>query len=56
LAIAAFEPVEANGQSLENFYRGTSFKLVVGSSPGGGYDTYARTLGQFISGHIPGSP
>ena len=30
--------------------------IVVGSSAGGGYDTYARVLARHISRHIPGQP
>src|SRR6516162_573208 len=33
-----------------------SITIVVGSSAGGGYDTYARVLAQHIGRHIPGQP
>lgn len=38
------------------FYTGKTVKVVVGYSPGGGYDTYARTLAAHIGNHIPGKP
>ncbi len=38
------------------FYKGKTVTVVVGYAPGGGYDTYARTLSQFIGRHIPGNP
>lgn len=38
------------------FYRGKTVSILVGYAPGGGYDTYARTLSQFIGKHIPGNP
>jgi tripartite-type tricarboxylate transporter receptor subunit TctC len=47
----------ARGQdSVEQFYRGKSINIYVGSSAGGGYDTYARTLARHISKYIPGHP
>ena len=33
-----------------------SLTIVVGSTPGGGYDVYARLLGRYISRHLPGQP
>ena len=33
-----------------------SITIVVGSSAGGGYDTYARVLARYIGRHIPGQP
>src|SRR3977135_2802887 len=33
-----------------------TLKIVVGSSAGGGYDTYARILARHIGRHIPGQP
>jgi tripartite-type tricarboxylate transporter receptor subunit TctC len=42
--------------AVEAFYRGKQIQLVVGSSAGGGYDTYARLLARTISAHIPGQP
>jgi tripartite-type tricarboxylate transporter receptor subunit TctC len=38
------------------FYRGKTVKIIVGYTPGGGYDTYARTLSAHIGRHIPGNP
>lgn len=38
------------------FYRGKNVSIVIGYDAGGGYDTYARTLSQFIGKHIPGNP
>lgn len=38
------------------FYSGKTVKLIVGYPPGGGYDTYARTLAAHIGRHIPGNP
>ncbi len=40
----------------EDFYKGKDFTIVVGFSPGGGYDTYARNVARYIGKHIPGDP
>ena len=42
--------------SVAQFYRGKQINLYVGSSAGGGYDTYARLLARRFGGAIPGSP
>lgn len=49
--LVAAAPAEA-----ADFYKGKRIKLTVGSSPGGGYDTYTRSLGRHIVNHIPGKP
>ena len=40
----------------ENFYRGKTLRFIVGSSPGGGYDTYTRLIARHIGRFIPGNP
>ena len=40
----------------DDFYKGKLFTIVVGFSPAGGYDNYARVLSRYIGNHIPGSP
>jgi tripartite-type tricarboxylate transporter receptor subunit TctC len=40
----------------EEFYAGKTIRFVVGSAPGGGYDTYTRMIARHISHYIPGSP
>jgi len=42
--------------SVEQFFKGKQISIVVGSSAGGGYDTYARLLGRYFGGLIPGNP
>ncbi len=46
----------ACADNVADFYRGKHITLVIGYGPGGGYDLYARMLGRFIGGHIPGNP
>lgn len=41
---------------VADFYRGKSFIVVIGATPGGGYDTYARVIARFLGKHIPGNP
>jgi tripartite-type tricarboxylate transporter receptor subunit TctC len=39
-----------------DFYAGKTLTFVVGTSPGGGYDTYMRLLADYMPRHIPGQP
>jgi tripartite-type tricarboxylate transporter receptor subunit TctC len=45
----------ASAQSAEPF-RGKDITLLIGSSAGGGYDTFARVVALHWSKHIPGNP
>src|SRR5690348_15934544 len=47
-------PAQAAG--VEDFYKGHTLQVVIGYSPGGGYDLYARALAHHIGRHIPGNP
>ena len=40
----------------EDHFKGKTFTVVVGFSPAGGYDTYARNVARYIGNHIPGNP
>jgi tripartite-type tricarboxylate transporter receptor subunit TctC len=40
----------------DDFYRGKVIRIVVGFSPGGGFDTFARTLSRFMGKYVPGNP
>jgi tripartite-type tricarboxylate transporter receptor subunit TctC len=40
----------------EEFYNGKTIDIIVGFSPGGGYDLAARTLARHFGDHIPGHP
>jgi tripartite-type tricarboxylate transporter receptor subunit TctC len=54
-ALAA-TPARAQSQTVADFYAGKSINLLIGFSPGGGYDLYARTLARHMSRFIPGNP
>ena len=49
-------PQPAWAQTAADFYRGKTLNLIVGYSPGGGYDTYTRILARHLGKHIPGNP
>ncbi len=46
----------ANAQDGGAFYKGRTLTIVIGSSAGGGYDTYGRLLARHLGKHIPGGP
>lgn len=39
-----------------DFYQGKTLQFIIGGSPGGGFDTYARTISRHIAKYIPGKP
>jgi len=46
----------AQAQSPEEFYRGKTVTLLVGSGAGGSYGLYARLINEFMPKYIPGNP
>src|SRR4051812_3485526 len=42
--------------AAEDFYRGKTLTIIVGTTAGGGYDADARLLAKHIGRHIPGAP
>jgi tripartite-type tricarboxylate transporter receptor subunit TctC len=42
--------------SVAQFYKGRTVTIVAASSPGGGYDLYARLIARVLGRHIPGNP
>ena len=55
-AILAAGTLPAAADGVADFYNGKQINIVVGYSPGGGYDTYTRLLATAIGRHIPGNP
>jgi tripartite-type tricarboxylate transporter receptor subunit TctC len=43
-------------QAQTNFYQGKIIRVVVGSSPGGGYDLWARLMARYLGKYVPGNP
>lgn len=55
LALFAFLCVPAQAQSVAEFYKGRSIRVIVGTSPGD-YDTWVRMIARYLPQHIPGNP
>ena len=43
-------------ESADQFYRGKTVNIVVGSAVGGGFDGYARMVARHLGKYIPGNP
>ena len=52
----ALIPRAHSQQAIEDFYRGKQLDMVIGYSPGGTYDLYARLVARFLGNYIPGKP
>src|SRR5579862_7038601 len=46
----------SRGAGAEDFYQGKTVTIVVGFSPGGGFDVFARLLARHLGDFIPGRP
>ena len=46
----------AQAQSVEQFYKGKTVRILVGFGPGTNYDIYARAIAQHMPQHVPGQP
>jgi len=46
----------AHAQPIDDFYRGKTLTMLVGTAPGGEYDVLARLVAKHIARHIPGRP
>ncbi len=56
-ALLAIGTTAAHAQdSVAQFYKGKELKLNIGSTPGGGYDSYGRLVARYMSKYIPGNP
>ena len=54
LSLLAIQPAAA--QSVEQFYRGRSVTMLVGTAPGGINDISARLVAKYLGRFIPGNP
>jgi tripartite-type tricarboxylate transporter receptor subunit TctC len=54
--VAIVAAIPAGAQSPRGFYEGKTINIVVGFSPGGGYDRYARLLARHLGKYVPGQP
>jgi len=48
--------VSARSVPAQDFYSGKTVRLIVATSPGGGFDTYSRVITRHMGKHIPGNP
>ncbi|MFM2129467.1 MAG: hypothetical protein RL477_1013 [Pseudomonadota bacterium] len=46
----------ASADAAADFYKGKHISILVSSTAGSGYDTYARLLGRNLGKHVPGKP
>jgi tripartite-type tricarboxylate transporter receptor subunit TctC len=44
------------GSGGEEFFRGKVIRIIVGFSPGGGFDTFARIVARYMGKYVPGNP
>jgi tripartite-type tricarboxylate transporter receptor subunit TctC len=56
IAAAFMALMLANSAGAEDYFRGKTIRIVVGTPTGGGYDTYARLIARHIGDAIPGKP
>lgn len=56
MGAAALTPASLAQAQDAGFYAGKTITLAVPSGPGGGYDTYARTMARHYPKHIAGKP
>ena len=54
--LAPIAALMATSAAAQDFYRGKTVTILVGFSPGGGFDLNARVLARHIGRHIPGNP
>ena len=46
----------AHAADVTPFFAGKTLRVLVGFSPGGGYDLYARELARYMGRYVPGNP
>src|SRR5712691_10117833 len=56
ILLAAWPTAASSQPSVEDFYRGRKLDMVIGYSPGGTYDLYARLVARYLGNYIPGKP
>ena len=55
-AATALSAAPAAAQSVEQFYKGNTIAILMGTGPGGSFDLYGRTIAAHLGKHIPGNP
>jgi len=55
LTAAALASPAAQAQTGADFYKGKTVNYIVATAPGGGYDTYARMITEYMQKYLSGS-
>src|SRR5262245_30067862 len=53
---AAAQPSARVDPALASVWAGKTVNLIIGSAPGGGYDTWGRIIARHLGKHLPGNP
>ena len=53
---ASIAPSAGLADTIEDFYRGKTLRIIVSTEAGGAYDLYARSISRHLSKHVPGNP
>ena len=56
MLFAAWPSAAMSQKAVEDFYRGKKLDMIIGYSPGGTYDLYARLVARYLGNYIPGKP
>jgi tripartite-type tricarboxylate transporter receptor subunit TctC len=56
LLFGAASAASADESAVARFYKGKQVSVVIGTTPGGGYDLYGRLVARYIGKYIPGNP
>ncbi|HMI98029.1 MAG TPA: hypothetical protein VK479_16085, partial [Micropepsaceae bacterium] len=54
-ALLALLPLDAS-IAADGYYKNKSVTFIIGSAPGGGYDTYSRLIASHLGRHLDGRP
>jgi tripartite-type tricarboxylate transporter receptor subunit TctC len=55
-AASGLAATAARADAVADFYRGKTITVYIGSTAGGTYDLYARTVARHLGAHLPGTP
>src|SRR4029079_915388 len=56
LALGLLATTSAGAQTVEEFYKGKSLTLIIGTGRGGVFDAFGRLLARHLGRHVPGHP
>jgi tripartite-type tricarboxylate transporter receptor subunit TctC len=56
LVVLLAQCVAGPGRTEDDFYKGKTINFIIGTAPGGGYDSYSRLIARHIGKHLPGQP